>query len=109
MENGWKQKWVAALRSGLYIQGYGALREGRTHCCLGVLCDVIAPQRWKSHEDHLWSHDNPRRLYGKWFGVPSPRICDIAGLTFDDVLRLTRLNDQGASFAEIADHVEVNL
>jgi hypothetical protein len=42
-----KAEWIAALESGDYEQGQGALAlvtdEGkRTYCCLGVLCEVLA-------------------------------------------------------------------
>lgn len=48
-----KAQWVAALRSGEYQQGTGALRHGDdTYCCLGVLCElavkakvISAPER----------------------------------------------------------------
>lgn len=36
-----KKRWVAALRSGDYKQGTGALRNAdNKFCCLGVLCDL---------------------------------------------------------------------
>lgn len=39
-----KQKWIAALESGNYIQGEGSLvyeeKGVKRHCCLGVLGDV---------------------------------------------------------------------
>lgn len=39
-----KKKWIAALRSGEYMQGRNYLcldtSEGRQYCCLGVLCIV---------------------------------------------------------------------
>lgn len=41
-----KAQWVAALRSGEYVQGTGKLRkrtgynETDQFCCLGVLCDL---------------------------------------------------------------------
>lgn len=39
-------KWVAALRSGKYIQGRKRLKQVSDtsvieHCCLGVLCEVL--------------------------------------------------------------------
>lgn len=47
-----KRKWIAALRSSKYKQGYGKLKqkelihlEGNeeimTYCCLGVACEVV--------------------------------------------------------------------
>lgn len=37
-----RAKWVAALRSGEYVQGADTLYNvsKQQHCCLGVLCDV---------------------------------------------------------------------
>ena len=34
-------KWIAALESGKYEQGLGALNSGGQFCCLGVLCEVL--------------------------------------------------------------------
>lgn len=33
--------WVEALRSGVYAQATGKLRDGGGYCCLGVACDVF--------------------------------------------------------------------
>ena len=42
---------LPALRSGEYIQAFGALRTGdmtqKRMCCLGVACDVRIPTAWK--------------------------------------------------------------
>lgn len=36
-----KEKWVKALRSGVYKQGSGVLRStNERYCCLGVLCEI---------------------------------------------------------------------
>lgn len=43
-----KEKWVAALRSGGYTQGYESLKFEKTFCCLGVLCDLFL----KEHPDN---------------------------------------------------------
>jgi hypothetical protein len=55
MSPAYKQRWLDALRSKKYRQGkeHAAHAEDR-FCCLGVLCDVIAPKRWKFSEA-LWS------------------------------------------------------
>lgn len=38
-----KLKWVNALRSGHYKQGFGQLKNSKDeYCCLGVLCDIYA-------------------------------------------------------------------
>lgn len=45
MDKEWKEKWIAALRSGNYEQSQGQLSTlhkngSTTFCCLGVLCDI---------------------------------------------------------------------
>ena len=53
-----KAEWVAALRSRRYEQARSILRlPGVGHCCLGVLCDVVDPARWKSDESsqYVWA------------------------------------------------------
>lgn len=44
MNNEVKARWVAALRSGDYVQGHDRLTSstgrGFAHCCLGVLCEL---------------------------------------------------------------------
>jgi hypothetical protein len=37
-----KAKWVAALRSGEYVQGTAYLESDGKFCCLGVLCRVAS-------------------------------------------------------------------
>jgi len=36
-----RMAWAEALESGEYTQGYGRLRRGNEHCCLGVACEVF--------------------------------------------------------------------
>lgn len=33
-------KWIKALRSREYEQGFGKLKNGNKYCCLGVLCEI---------------------------------------------------------------------
>ncbi len=51
MDQEFKAKWVAALRSGKYVQGKGALAKDGRFCCLGVAADLLAPDRWRSSPD----------------------------------------------------------
>lgn len=50
-----KEKWLAALRSGKYVQGHRQLKNTNntvpSYCCLGVLCDVIDPKGWSDEGD----------------------------------------------------------
>ena len=56
MKTYWKRKWIAALRSGKYKQGKSFLKSrakgGKvySHCCLGVLCEVVRENSAKHAE-----------------------------------------------------------
>lgn len=39
-----KEKWVAALRSGKYVQSKLRLKTKYGYCCLGVLCDLAVKE-----------------------------------------------------------------
>lgn len=127
-----KQKWVDALRSGKYPQDTGVLRSTVGYCCLGVLCDLYRQEhniQWDVHRynSNLGDHyDIPENEVTKidlsdefhfdgelellpdkvklWAGLndrnPYVHIDD------DVVNQLTELNDNGASFNEIADLIE---
>lgn len=108
-----KARWLAALRSGDYIQGHGRLREGNTFCCLGVLCDLYAKEtgvEWQKEESGHCAFDHASFLPNcvmHWAGLedhdPIPKLggasCTLS--YFNDVRR--------AGFNEIADHVERGL
>lgn len=109
MDKELKAKWVAALRSGSYRQGIGVLRNTKdaepVHCCLGVVCDIVDPAGWDDDDCHV--------LNARSF--PSRRILEACGVSSDSTeddhpfWKLVTLNDNGASFAVIADHIEANL
>lgn len=96
------EKWVKALRSGKYEQGknklYSALND--EYCCLGVLCE-IAPKSYtkvkKDSDENLSAYP----LVKKWAEIKDDN-CKIPYSS------LTILNDEGASFEEIADIIEQN-
>lgn len=78
-----KRKWVKALRSGKYERGMHHLHNHGRYCCLGVLCKITTGIMGYDFSEHFSA------------GV---------GRT------LAAMNDtRGASFAEIADYIEVNL
>lgn len=113
-----KSLWLEALRSGKYQQGpvYGNashLRDSRDqgYCCLGVLCDVVAPDRWaRLYEGGMWSHNQMQ-------GLPSDEV--LGSIPLAAAQRLASMNDgrdfktntrqARNSFAEIADWIEANL
>lgn len=106
MDKELKAKWVAALRSGLYQQATTRLRRqehqsGARYCCLGVLCCVSGRFRPYSEIFEAASLDTGRAL-------------DLLSDDRDEARRLNErlwaLNDEdGKSFDEIADHIEMNL
>lgn len=111
-----KAQWVAALRSGKFKQADGQLRADKSSfCCLGVLCHLMNPRGWR--EDGWGSS-----LYEGMEDVPPPIVAVWAGFTYmDDQWGRARVtikgrteplafhNDDGATFAEIADAIEAQL
>ena len=96
-----KTQWIAALRSGYYEQGRGALRKGDTFCCLGVACELIDKYGWKRTgiKGNLdWQSWHGRRVV--------MNKLPFIGISSADVL--SRMNDTGATFAEIADYIEAS-
>ena len=82
-----KSKWVEALRSGEYKQCAGFLEntELKEHCCLGVLCVVAGKE--------------PDHLAYAWLKQATGDYGPFVMMNDDD----------GKSFAEIADYIEANL
>lgn len=90
------RKWVAALRSGEYVQKRGTLSglvydhpdavtsSVMGYCCLGVAC-MLTPEKLLSH-----SHER------KWLGIDG--VMETKFVYMNDTLKMT--------FAEIADEVE---
>jgi hypothetical protein len=109
-----KKKWVAALRSGEYLQAYSKLRSGARYCCLGVLCDLYAKDTGRGSwiGDHFavnTVHYNlalPREVQS-WAEVHNGVIDCGTDTGFGEKVWACTLNDMHKkSFAEIADIVE---
>lgn len=102
-----KAKWVAALRSGEYAQGIGQLHQGGSFCCLGVLCDLHAKEAglsWQEDGRYLGGHIVTPREVDEWAALPW------RNLVIDGLLRgLPEHNDDGKTFAQIADAIEAQL
>lgn len=103
-----KEKWVEALRSGRYEQGRGQLilerkDKSREYCCLGVLADIIAPERITTRDK---SRTGALMVDGA-FAVLSTEICQKVGLEYDLQDTLANYNDQRKkSFNWIAAYIE---
>jgi hypothetical protein len=90
-----KQRWVAALRSGEYEQGKNELHRDDKFCCLGVAC-VVAGYT----SDQLLTEFIP-----KDFDKVPVILVDEGDIPTD----LANMNDRGQPFSEIADYIEQNL
>lgn len=119
MNKEWKDKWVAALRSGEYKQGIEALRytshapgnlfeDVKAYCCLGVLCDLVAKEYpdqfyW---EDDIFHFKKDGRVYEESYVLPGA-VIDIVGEPSIFPQTLMSYNDNARySFNKIADLLE---
>lgn len=105
-----KAKWLAALRSGEYLQARNVLQKGigesyEGNCCLGVLCRVagIEPKKTGKYITFEGKEDCLSERMRTRFGIP---------LIAED--KLVRMNDGDEdnapqSFAQIADWIEENI
>jgi hypothetical protein len=110
-------KLVAALRSGNYTQTTGSLtnRVRDAYCCLGVACEISGVAQWYQNE-YLGEETMLPREVREYFDFKTA-----VGRLHTDATRtsivtdkagrrttLTKMNDSGKSFAEIADFIEQN-
>lgn len=103
------EKWVAALRSGLYKQGRNALKSKDGYCCLGVLCDISGVDTFDTDEfgdEYYLGHcSNLPDQVVQYAGVRGKDPLPIEGsLGFS----LANLNDRGDTFEQIATVIEKN-
>lgn len=101
-----KKKWVAALKNGEYEQGRAQLKNEGKFCCLGVLCDLHRKTikkkgcRWEDN-GYLNSMDTLPEEVQEWAGLDSKDPCVVVS-ELESAERLSRINDEGTSFKEIA-------
>ena len=114
-----KKQWVEALRSGRYWQGNTLLRHRRHFCCLGVLCDLAVKARLdvtvEKHGDEFLYDGEVFELpmsVSQWAGLDD-QSPDIGAFDLDSgqykTTSLARINDNGATFKQIADLIEEQL
>lgn len=111
-----KKLWLAALRSGDYPQTRGKLHRLQAQgdrppgwCCYGALCDVAAKagvpvaRRFGTFTEVFdGDRDFPPASVTEWAGLPGENV-------FIRHVSLADRNDNGMSFREIADLIEVEL
>lgn len=118
-----KAKWVAALRSGKYMQIGGRLSDGAYgFCCLGVLCDIKGADGWGGYDATDEEDQSGRRYLGNTF-LPNTEVREWAGfprtgeveraipsVRIDGVTKaLHDHNDDGKTFSQIAKAIEEQL
>lgn len=103
-----RRLWVEALRSGKYQQAQGALHDAGGFCCLGVACDISRLGSWErsgADEDRFYLVDDDLEdsvlpiAVQRWLGLRAP-----GGEA--QAYMLWHLNDNGETFAAIADIIE---
>lgn len=105
------KRWLEALRSGEYKQGRGMLRSQNGYCCLGVVCDLIDPEAWKTQikrdYPYCWRSSEQQELFPVDLETSlSDTELDMLGLDHDQQESLMDMNDNGYSFYDIADEIE---
>jgi hypothetical protein len=103
-----KAEWIKRLRSGQYVQGREVLRNEKDEfCCLGVLCDIVAHDKWFMHCGGEWAQPDGD---GHRTACLPVAVQAAVGFDYDTVAVLVYLNDaESKSFTEIADYIEENL
>jgi len=97
---------VRMLRSSTFVQANGRLRKGSCFCFGGLLCEAYRRAtgrgRW-IHATTGWSF----ALGSHESNVLVPReVCEWSGFTNETLDFLVLLNDQGATFPELAQRIE---
>ena len=101
-----------ALNSGDYNQGNGALRYSdggakEFYCCLGVMCDVLAPDRWQPAKPDDPRPDAYKHVATDDLGsayLPHINYLQALSLRPEQARELASYNDEiGATFGDIAE------
>lgn len=103
-----KEKWVAALRSGIYEQGRGYLSRENKFCCLGVLCDVAGLEYTTSGDD-IRAYESGGKLKARSLPLDFSKeqgFLTASGELPNNGVNLSEMNDTGFTFREIADVIE---
>lgn len=106
-----KKQWTAALRSDEFRQGKNGLRrmDGQ-HCCLGVLCELHR----RANPSYSWQDGIAGEfdVYDTYISALPESVMLWAGLREQNPKvphpsgNLGQMNDNGFTFAEIADVIE---
>jgi len=112
MKAEWKDKWVAALRSGEYKQTREQLYDGKGYCCLGVLCKITGKKFFRDDYNHYYHYyvKDTQNGIREDIVLPTDVMNEVDMRTKNGAYRpgllLVNLNDSGKTFSEIADVIE---
>lgn len=124
MNQEFKKEWLVALRSGEYNQAVHQLKTPDGYCCLGVACELLAKEGVvnATKRNGELSFDEEYQTLPKdamnYMGVidTNPDITTswmtsierdrMRGKIVGGRVSLAELNDNGYSFAQIADLIE---
>lgn len=108
-----KDEWVKALRSGKYKQQEGCLRRGDGFCCLGVKrdlegCEWIPFNNGPRYLDgtYMLNYRGDSGLDGSGYFQGVVSYMDQFNIE-KQASNLSKLNDFGFTFQEIADIIEI--
>jgi hypothetical protein len=104
-----KDRWLAALRSGDYEQGYVALRRGCLFSGLGVLCEIANQDGVTAPVAQEVGVSNPVFSYSNAVYVLPGGVRHWARLNLGNMRELVKMDGDGKTFEEIADYIEENL
>ncbi len=102
-QNELRSRWLLALRSGKYKQGQHSLRPSqRKWCCLGVCLNEYNPKEWSiSKYGSMYFYGDLDEEYEL-----TDEALFVLGITDSQQQDLIKMNDEGATFPEIADFLE---
>ena len=67
-----RKKWLDALRSDKYIQGYGALKRvfGGEMCAFGIGCEVSQVGNWEHKSYGTYFYNSLQKVL-RFYGIPT--------------------------------------
>jgi len=104
-----QEKWLRALESGKYPQCHGELCNREGTCCLGVACLIVgrrSGRRFKRDNAYLDDESVLSRTFADELGLRD----EYGGflVPFEGCTALSEMNDDGATFLEIAAYIRAN-
>ncbi len=107
------EKWVKALRSGVYTQGSNQLFNERdnSYCCLGLACEIAGHTKNIKRYGALGyiDHYNSKTKRSAMFPNIPNELYGGERNRENLPLILAKMNDDAKSFSEIADWIEENV